>query len=46
MERVIAALVRAGVPRERIETRDYNVFPDYDPRPMESAASPACAATG
>lgn len=35
MERVIAALVRAGVPRERIETRDYNVFPDYDPRPME-----------
>ncbi len=36
MERVIAALVRAGVPRERIETRDYNVFPDYDPRSMES----------
>jgi uncharacterized protein YggE len=36
MERVITALVRAGVPRDRIETRDYNVFPDYDPRPMES----------
>jgi uncharacterized protein len=36
MERVIAALVRAGVPRDRIETRDYNVFPDYDPRPMET----------
>jgi uncharacterized protein YggE len=36
MERVIAALVRAGVPRERIETRDYNVFPDYDPRPTET----------
>lgn len=32
MERVIAALVRAGVPRERIETRDYSVFPDYDHR--------------
>lgn len=36
MDRVITALVRAGVPRDRIETRDYNVFPDYDPRPMES----------
>jgi uncharacterized protein len=35
MERVIAALVRAGVPRDRIETRDYNVYPDYDPRPVE-----------
>jgi uncharacterized protein len=32
MERVIAALVRAGVPRERIETRDYSVYPDYDHR--------------
>jgi uncharacterized protein YggE len=36
MERVIAALVRSGVPRDRIETRDYNVYPDYDPRPMEN----------
>jgi uncharacterized protein len=36
MERVIAALVRAGVARDRIETRDYNVFPEYDPRTMES----------
>lgn len=40
MDRVIAALVRAGVPRERIETRDYNVFPDYDPRPMEQGGEP------
>lgn len=32
MERVFAALVRAGVPRDRIETRDYSVFPDYDHR--------------
>ena len=40
MERVIAALVRAGVPRDRIETRDYNVFPDYDPRPMEQGGEP------
>lgn len=36
MERVIEGLVRAGVPRDRIETRDYNVYPDYDPRPVES----------
>lgn len=40
MDRVIAALVRAGVPRERIETRDYNVFPDYDPRPVEQGGEP------
>ncbi|HLM67786.1 MAG TPA: SIMPL domain-containing protein [Longimicrobium sp.] len=40
MERVIAALVRAGVPRERIETRDYNVFPDYDPQPRPEATEP------
>jgi uncharacterized protein YggE len=36
MERVIAALVRAGVPRDRIETTGYNVFPDYDQRPTET----------
>lgn len=37
MERVIAALRRAGVPREQIETRDYSVFPDYAPgQPGES----------
>ncbi|HEU4884612.1 MAG TPA: SIMPL domain-containing protein [Longimicrobium sp.] len=40
MDRVIAALVRAGVPRERIETRDYNVFPDYDQRPVEQGGEP------
>ena len=40
MERVIAALVRAGVPRDRIETRDYNVFPDYDPQPRPDATEP------
>lgn len=32
MEAVTAALVRAGVPRDRIETRGYSVFPDYDHR--------------
>lgn len=40
MERVIGALVRAGVPRDRIETRDFNVFPDYDPRPQMEGGEP------
>lgn len=40
MEAVIAALVRAGVPRDRIETRDYNVYPDYDPRPEVEGGEP------
>lgn len=33
MEAVIAALLRAGVQRADVETRDYNVFPDYAPPP-------------
>ncbi|HEX8696019.1 MAG TPA: SIMPL domain-containing protein [Longimicrobium sp.] len=33
MEQVIAALVRAGVRREDIQTHGYNVFPVYDPNP-------------
>lgn len=41
MERVIAALVRAGVPRERIETSGYNVFPEYDPQPRPDQTTPA-----
>jgi uncharacterized protein YggE len=40
MQRVIEALVRAGVARDRIETRDYNVFPDYDPQPRPDAVEP------
>ena len=40
MQRVIDALVRAGVPRDRIETRDYNVYPDYDPQPRPDATEP------
>jgi uncharacterized protein len=40
MERVMAALVRAGVPRDRIETSGYNVFPDYDPTPRPDATEP------
>lgn len=36
-ERVIAALVRAGVPRGEIETRGYSLFPDYrEPRPDDT----------
>lgn len=33
MERVIQALVQAGVPREDIETRGYTIFPEYIHRP-------------
>lgn len=37
LERVIDALVAAGVPRDNIETRNYSVYPEYerpDPREM------------
>jgi uncharacterized protein len=30
MDAVIQALVRSGIPRNRIQTRNYMVFPDYD----------------
>jgi uncharacterized protein len=40
MERVIAALVRAGVPRDRIETSGYAVYPDYDPQPRPDQTVP------
>ncbi|HEX6040449.1 SIMPL domain-containing protein [Longimicrobium sp.] len=40
MDRVIAALVRAGVPRDRIETSGYNVFPEYDPQPRPDQTTP------
>ena len=33
MERVIAALVAAGIPKREIETRGFSVFPDYEPDP-------------
>jgi uncharacterized protein YggE len=33
MTQIIAALQRAGVPREDIETRDYSVYPNYVPPP-------------
>jgi uncharacterized protein YggE len=37
MERTIAALTRAGVPRRDIETRGYSIFPDYrEPRPGDT----------
>jgi uncharacterized protein len=31
MERVLAALVRAGIPRPEMRTRDYVVYPEYTP---------------
>ncbi len=38
MERVVQALVRAGVPRTEIQTRGYSLYPEYaqpdPPRPM------------
>ncbi len=37
MEAVVDALVKAGVPRQAIETRTYNLYPEYahePPRPM------------
>lgn len=41
MEAIIAALVRAGVPRGDIETSGYNVFPDYaPPEPGREAETP------
>ena len=32
MEKVIAALVQAGIPRKEIQTRNYAVFPEYTPQ--------------
>lgn len=40
MERVIAVLVRAGVPREQIQTRDYSVHPEYAPPPDARTEEP------
>ena len=34
MERVIAALVAAGVPRNEIQTRGFAVYPDYEHNPQ------------
>ncbi|WP_408888697.1 SIMPL domain-containing protein [Myxococcus faecalis] len=31
MEKVIAALTSAGIPRKEIQTRNYSVYPDYGP---------------
>jgi hypothetical protein len=32
MDKVIAALVQAGIPRKEIETRNFSVFPEYQPQ--------------
>lgn len=34
MERVIAALIAAGIPRSEIQTRGFAVFPDYEHNPQ------------
>lgn len=39
MERVIRALVSAGVARDRIETRNYSLFPEYGPMNPERVDS-------
>jgi uncharacterized protein YggE len=41
MDRVVRALVAAGVPRERIETRNFTVYPEYtSPTPGERQDEP------
>jgi uncharacterized protein len=40
MERVIQALVAAGVPRAEIETRGYSLFPEYTPQPRPTQEQP------
>ncbi|WNG41082.1 DUF541 domain-containing protein [Archangium violaceum] len=37
MDKVIAALVQAGIPRKEIETRNYTVFPEFEPQPRPEA---------
>lgn len=39
MEKVIAALVQAGIPRKDIETSNYAVYPEYQP-PVKPAEEP------
>lgn len=34
MERVVAALIAAGIPRSDIQTRGFGVFPDYEHNPQ------------
>lgn len=33
MDKVVTALVQAGIPRKEIETRNFSVFPEYQPQP-------------
>jgi uncharacterized protein len=41
MDRVIRALVAAGVPREAIETRNYSLYPEYaPPEPRQAQEQP------
>jgi hypothetical protein len=38
MDKVITALVQAGIPRKEIETRNYAVYPEYTPPPRPDEA--------
>lgn len=37
MEKVLAALTQAGIPKREIDTRNYSVFPEYTPLPTDGA---------
>lgn len=39
MDKVVAALVQAGIPRKEIETRNYSVYPEYQPQPRPEEAA-------
>jgi uncharacterized protein YggE len=38
MDRVVAALLAAGVARADVQTHDYNLYPEYQPRPNGEGA--------
>ncbi|PTL77574.1 SIMPL domain-containing protein [Vitiosangium sp. GDMCC 1.1324] len=38
MDKVVAALMQAGIPRKEIETRNFTVFPEYEPQPRPDVA--------
>jgi hypothetical protein len=39
MDKVVTALVQAGIPRKEIETRNFSVFPEYQPQPRPEEAA-------
>ncbi len=38
MEKIIGALVQAGIPRKEIETRNYTVYQEFEPQPRPDVA--------